>query len=339
MSPFKIFFFAALLAAVFSFSAADFNSDVNVAWGNGRGKILNNGQLLTLSLDRSSGSGFQSKTEYLFGKIDMQIKLVPGNSAGTVTTFYLKSEGSTWDEIDFEFLGNMSGDPYTLHTNVYTQGKGDKEQQFYLWFDPTANFHTYSILWNPQRIILTVDDTPIREFKNSESIGVLFPKSKPMRMYASLWNADDWATRGGLVKTDWSKAPFMAAYRNIKIDGCAHINGRSSCSPSSSWYTQQMDATSQARLRWVQKNYMIYNYCTDHQINLSSPVKLNIGIETENVSHRYEIENMINDGSVLPARPSIPVTPSPFVPSNLPSLPPPSSSSSTQKVTPVQASD
>ncbi|CAF2030380.1 unnamed protein product, partial [Brassica oleracea var. botrytis] len=75
------------------------------------------------------------------------------------------------------------------------------------------------------------------------------------------------------------------------------------------------------------------------QINLSSPVKLNIGIETENVSHRYEIENMINDGSVLPARPSIPVTPSPFVPSNLPSLPPPSSSSSTQKVTPVQASD
>ncbi|CAL9227446.1 unnamed protein product [Arabidopsis halleri] len=255
MSPFKIFFFTALLVAAFSFSAADFNTDVNVAWGNGRGKILNNGQLLTLSLDKSSGSGFQSKTEYLFGKIDMQIKLVPGNSAGTVTTFYLKSEGSTWDEIDFEFLGNMSGDPYTLHTNVYAQGKGDKEQQFYLWFDPTANFHTYSILWNPQRIILTVDDTPIREFKNHESIGVLFPKNKPMRMYASLWNADDWATRGGLVKTDWSKAPFMASYRNIKIDS----------KPNSNWYTQEMDSTSQARLRWVQKNYMIYNYCTDHK--------------------------------------------------------------------------
>ncbi|KAF3486388.1 hypothetical protein F2Q69_00057710 [Brassica cretica] len=35
-----------------------------------------------------------------------------------------------------------------------------------------------------------------------------------------------------------------------------------------------------------------------------------------------EIENMINnDGSVLPARPSIPVTSSPFVQSNLPTLP------------------
>jgi len=115
-------------------------------------------------------------------------------------------------------------------------------------------------------IRLTVDDTPIREFKNSESLGVLFPKSKPMRMYASLWNADDWATRGGLVKTDWSKAPFTASYRNIKVDGCAHSNGRSSCTstkPTSNWYTQEMDSTSQARLRWVQKNYMIYNYCTD----------------------------------------------------------------------------
>ncbi|TKY54595.1 Xyloglucan endotransglucosylase/hydrolase protein 22 [Spatholobus suberectus] len=254
-------------------AAGNFNQEFQITWGDGRAKILNNANLLTLSLDKASGSGFQSKNEYLFGKIDMQLKLVPGNSAGTVTAYYLSSKGSTWDEIDFEFLGNLSGDPYILHTNVFSQGKGNREQQFYLWFDPTADFHTYSILWNPQRIVFSVDGTPIREFKNLESIGVPFPKSQPMRIYSSLWNADDWATRGGLIKTDWSKAPFTASYRNFNANACVWNGGKSSCksnspssaSPSNAWLSQELDSTAQQRLRWVQKNYMIYNYCTDNK--------------------------------------------------------------------------
>lgn len=79
-----------LLAAIMIYSvSANFHQDVEITWGDGRGQITNNGDLLTLSLDKSSGSGFQSKNEYLFGKIDMQIKLVAGNSAGTVTAYYV----------------------------------------------------------------------------------------------------------------------------------------------------------------------------------------------------------------------------------------------------------
>ncbi|PIA32898.1 hypothetical protein AQUCO_04300083v1 [Aquilegia coerulea] len=252
-----------LMATTFMVAnASNFNQEFDITWGDGRAKIVNNGDLLPLSLDKASGSGFQSKNEYLFGKIDMQLKLVSGNSAGTVTAYYLSSQGTTHDEIDFEFLGNLTGDPYILHTNVFSQGKGNREQQFHLWFDPTADFHTYSILWNPQRIIFSVDGTPMREFKNSESIGNIL----------SLWNADDWATRGGLVKTDWAHVPFTASYQNFNADACVWSSGASSCSSQSTtsaaannaaWLSQEMDSTSQERMRWVQNKYRIYNYCTD----------------------------------------------------------------------------
>ncbi|CAB4292918.1 unnamed protein product [Prunus armeniaca] len=249
-----------------------FYQDFYITWGgDDHSKMLKNGELLTVSLDNVSGSAFESYNQYLYAKIDMQIKLVAGNSAGTVTTFYLSSTGSYHDEIDFEFLGNLSGDPYILHTNVFCQGKGNREQQFYLWFDPTADFHTYSILWNPQNIIFLVDGLPIRQFKNLESYGIPFPNYQPMRLYSSLWNADNWATRGGLVKIDWTQSPFTASYQNFNADGCIWSYGTSSCdsnSPNSNankgaWYWEKLDYSDQGKMTWVQNNYMIYNYCTD----------------------------------------------------------------------------
>lgn len=68
-----------------------FCQDFDLTWGDNRAKIFSGGQLLSLSLDKVSGSGFKSKKEYLFGRIDMQLKLVAGNSAGTVTAYYVCS--------------------------------------------------------------------------------------------------------------------------------------------------------------------------------------------------------------------------------------------------------
>jgi xyloglucan:xyloglucosyl transferase TCH4 len=112
-----------------------------------------------------------------------------------------------------------------------------------------------------------VDGRPIREFKNLQSFGIPYLNNQSMKACSSIWNADDWATRGGLVKTDWTQSPFTASFRNFNAKACIWSNGVSSCSSSNStnnaWFSQELDSSSQKRLRWVQKNYMVYNYCKD----------------------------------------------------------------------------
>lgn len=66
----------------------------------------------------------------------------------------LTSQGQAHDEIDFEFLGSVTGEPYTLHTNIYTQGNGNREKQF----RPRYAFDTYSILWNKQKLMYVKDN-------------------------------------------------------------------------------------------------------------------------------------------------------------------------------------
>ncbi|XP_043708504.1 probable xyloglucan endotransglucosylase/hydrolase protein [Telopea speciosissima] len=240
------------------------------SWSSDHIKYINGGSQVKLVLDKYSGTGFQSRGSYLFGHFSMRIKMVGGNSAGVVTAFYLSSQNTEHDEIDFEFLGNRTGQPYILQTNVFTGGKGDREQRIYLWFDPTKHYHTYSLLWNMYQIVFFVDEVPIRIFKNSKDLGVKFPFNQPMKIYSSLWNADDWATRGGLDKTDWTKAPFVASYTSFHVDGCDASSPQSAqvCNTRGKmWWDQKafqdLDGLQYRRLQWVRKKYTIYNYCTD----------------------------------------------------------------------------
>ncbi|KAJ4954158.1 hypothetical protein NE237_030990 [Protea cynaroides] len=250
---------------------ASFPKSVHNTWGSQEMEIQSNGDDLQLTLDQFSGSGFKSKRQFLFGSFEMLIKLVPGNSAGTVTTYYLASTGSKHDEIDFEFLGNVAGQPYTIHTNVFTQGVGNREEQFHPWFDPTASFHNYTIRWNPSEIVWSIDGIPIRVFRNYESQGIPFPNQQGMRAYSSIWNGESWATDGGLVKIDWNSAPFKASFRRFRPRACkwsgpVSIGQCSSRSPAYWWSSPAYSSLSYSQIgqmMWVQNNYRTYNYCTD----------------------------------------------------------------------------
>ncbi|KAL6660857.1 hypothetical protein ACP70R_000241 [Stipagrostis hirtigluma subsp. patula] len=263
---------AALLATAMAAQAATvplMYEQVNVTWGKEHSFFFMDGDgmdTLALYLDETHGSGFASNDAYLYGRFDIDIKLIENNSAGTVATLYLMPEDMPWeyhDEVDLEFLGNVTGEPYTLHINIFVNGVGGREQQFRLWFDPTTDFHTYSIVWNPKHVLILVDGVPIRDYRNDKARGVPFPSWQKMRLYGTLWNADDWATQGGRVKTDWMQAPFYVYYRNFRFTPCAASPGVAWCGdepPESTRFDRGIDA---AALKKAREEHMLYSYCRD----------------------------------------------------------------------------
>ncbi|KAL1539713.1 xyloglucan:xyloglucosyl transferase [Salvia divinorum] len=260
-----------LIAMAIIFSALNPNvvegrtmlNSMHLSWGTQRSGFLqpSGGDDVTLLLDPVSGSGIKSKDQFLFGTLEMQIKLVPGDSAGTVTSFYLSSVGEKHNEIDFEFLGNVTGEPYIIHTNIFTQGAAGREVQFYPWFDPSEDYHNYTIRWTPSHVVWFVDNIPIRVYKNYLDDGIPYPDlDKPMRAYSSIWNADSWATRGGLDRINWSKAPFVAKLRKFRARAC-DFRGAASVANCT---TSQLGLHDRIQMELIRIKSLVYDYCQDY---------------------------------------------------------------------------
>ncbi|ONK67642.1 uncharacterized protein A4U43_C05F2200 [Asparagus officinalis] len=81
----RAFFLTVFLVS--GISAQSFTNDVDVS---GNANVQEDGNQLQLSLDSAGGSEAISKQEYLYGRFDMQIKAIPGYSAGTVTSYFVR---------------------------------------------------------------------------------------------------------------------------------------------------------------------------------------------------------------------------------------------------------
>ncbi|XP_073010416.1 xyloglucan endotransglucosylase/hydrolase protein 2-like [Typha latifolia] len=244
-----------------------FDQNYVITWGGNHVSFLDQGREIQLSMDKSSGAGFSSKLVYGSGLFHLKIKLPNKDSAGVVTAFYLSSNSNNHDELDFEFLGNVEGMPISLQTNIFANGQGNREQRIVLWFDPTADFHDYKILWNPYHIVFYVDEIPIRVFNNLTSNGVEYP-SQAMNIIVSLWNGESWATNGGRTKINWADAPFTAQFQGFDIDGCDQGgSGADSCASPGLWWNageyKELTPSQAAAYERVKNDYLTYDYCRD----------------------------------------------------------------------------
>ena len=131
----------------------------------------------------------------------------------------------------------------------------------------------------------SVDGVAIRKFPNGENWGQPYVDKHSMGAYLSIWNGDDWATLGGLVKINWTAAPFIASYQHFKADAC-HYNGNMTLcmqskfaqSPPLGPHLNVLEGAKDetdlhSNLQWIEDNFMVYNYCHDRERFPQVPVE------------------------------------------------------------------
>ncbi|XP_071736451.1 probable xyloglucan endotransglucosylase/hydrolase protein 33 [Rutidosis leptorrhynchoides] len=253
---------------------------MSTLYGASNVHMKNDGSYVDISLDKNSGSGLVSNERYQHGFFSAAIKLPMGVTSGVVLAFYMSNSDvfpHNHDEIDFELLGHEKRKDWVLQTNIYGNGSVNtgREEKFNLWFDPTQEFHQYSILWNTHHIVFLVDNIPIREVIHNQASLSIYP-SKPMSLYTTIWDASEWATHGGKYPVDYHYAPFVASFGELEMEGCVILktnpSSTSTCSKSSTLLSvDPVDGNEYAKLtvqqtvglNWARTKHMFYSYCKD----------------------------------------------------------------------------
>ncbi|XWS49300.1 hypothetical protein CRYUN_Cryun13aG0152000 [Craigia yunnanensis] len=198
----------------------------------------------------------------------------------------------THDELDFEFLRNIEGKPWRFQTNLYGNGSTNlgREERYSLWFDPSKEFHKYSILWTVKNIIEKRAEMEVQGEWSGDRVFTLMKfqlgkwwpmmkwvmggnyPSKPMSLYATIWDASIWATSGGKYKVNYEYAPFTSEFKELVLDGCSmhpmqESPNPTACSDRDAWLESHDYAVitpkKRAAIRKFRQHYMYYSYCYD----------------------------------------------------------------------------
>lgn len=101
--------------------------------------------------------------------------------------------------------------------------------------------------------------------------------SKPMSLYATIWDASTWATNGGKEKVDYQYEPFAAEFQDLVLEGCMvdpiEQVSSTNCTDRIAKLIARDYATvtplGRHSMKWFRERYMYYSYCYD---NIRYPV-------------------------------------------------------------------
>jgi len=174
--------------------------------------------------------GATVNSTFAFSHAVVSMEVVAPEVAGSVTAAILIAAArDSHDEIDVELLG---GDPSHWQTNVFTMSPQDKEPLYgifggierYPKKSTISKAHNYTIDWNTDRIIWSVDGDEVRTLKKDETRvnGTYHYPTHPLRIQLGIWDASnpigtsEWAR--GPINWDTAPARMTAVFKSVTVE-------------------------------------------------------------------------------------------------------------------------
>lgn len=96
--------------------------------------------------------------------------------------------------------------------------------------------------------------------------------SKPMSLYATIWDGSTWATEGGRYKANYKYSPFVAEFSDLVLQGCRtsplqEYPSAEKCKDTDEKLSAadfaSLTPRKRAMMRRFREKYMTYTFCYD----------------------------------------------------------------------------
>jgi endo-1,3-1,4-beta-glycanase ExoK len=166
------------------------------------------------------GVEMRSRDTLTYGKVESRVRFAKGSGVvSSLVLIYTPWPADDWNELDVEYLGRYT-DRVQSNVQVYTGPPktppvttsvtpAQYTESLTSAFDPSADFHVYTMEWTPAEVRFLVDD----ELKRSWNTRIDLLKL-PQNILLTIWasNAAGWA---GPIEAD--SAPTQADYDWIHV--------------------------------------------------------------------------------------------------------------------------